>query len=69
LRVNNSLRERARRRHSEKQRFTWLQHDKRNLRAVLQFIVLTPVRMAIATGNAVFVLLNIVIPPHEAGFG
>ena len=58
FRVINSLREWARRRHSAKQRFTSLQHEKRNVRAVLQFIVLTPVRMAIAAGNAVFVLLN-----------
>src|SRR5437588_4452254 len=67
LRVINSLRERARRRHSTKQRFTSLQHEKRNVRAVLQFIVLTPARMAIAAGNAVCVLLSIVIPPHESG--
>jgi hypothetical protein len=66
LRVINSLRERARRRHSAKQRFTWLQHDKQNVRGVgvVQFIVLTPVQMAIAAGNEVFILLSIVMPPH-----
>jgi hypothetical protein len=31
---------------------------------VVQFIVLTPVRMAIAAGNEVFILLSIVMPPH-----
>jgi hypothetical protein len=42
LRVINSLRERARRCHSVKQRFTWLQHVKQNVRGmgVVQFIVL-----------------------------
>jgi hypothetical protein len=66
LRVINSLRERARRCHSVKQRFTWLQHVKQNVRGigVVQFIVLIPVRMAIAAGNEVFILLNIAITPH-----